>query len=288
MSPNTLGALLMMASMACFTANDALVKIIGSDLPLMQLLLLRGLLTTAIIYIVARRLNGLRFDVSPKDRGLIALRSGAEVLTAFFFLQALIHLPLANATAILQVLPLTVSLGAAIFLGEKLGWRRLVAILVGFLGMLLIVRPGPDGFSIWSIYAVIAVFGVTLRDLATRRLSADVPSMTVTLAAAVAIVVFSAVGSLGTDWQPMTPRLGALIVGAAVFVLGGYYFSVQVMRVGDIAAIAPFRYTSLVCALIIGWLVFGDWPDPITLVGAAIVVATGLFTLYRERVSRGS
>lgn len=286
MTPNTIGALLMMGSMASFTINDTFIKMIGTDLPLMQLLLLRGLLTSALIYIAARRLGALRLRLSRKDWGLIALRCFGEVTAAYFFLQALINMPLANVTAILQVLPLTVSLGAALFLGESFGWRRLVAILIGFAGMLLIVRPGPDGFSIWSVYALIAVAGVTLRDLATRRISAEVPSLTVTMAAAVAVVAFAGVGSLSVEWQPVTPRLAVLILGAACFVLGGYFFSVQVMRQGEIAFIAPFRYTSLIFALVLGFVVFGDWPDPLTLAGAGVVVATGLFTLYRERVSR--
>ena len=286
MSPNMLGALIMMASMACFTINDAMIKLTLGPIPLMQLLFLRGLLTTIMILLLARALGQLRFNIPRQDWGRIAMRSFSEVAAAYFFLSALQHMPLANVTAILQVLPLTVSLGAALFLQEPLGWRRLLAIGIGFVGMLLIVRPGAEGFSTWSIYALIAVFFVTTRDLATRRISKDVPGLTVTLCASILVVLFFGTASLFIEWQPVDAYNGSLIVGAAVVVMGAYYFSVQTMRVGEIGFIAPFRYTSLIWALVLGLVIFGDYPDRLPLIGAAIVVSTGLFTLYRERLAQ--
>ena len=283
MSPNTTGALLMMASMAAFTLNDTLLKLTNGAVPLAQLLFLRGVLSSVLIYALARSLGALRFHVARRDWGLIAIRSAAEVGAAYFFVTALLNMPLANVTAVLQALPLTVAVGAALVFREPLGWRRMSAILIGFMGMLLIVRPGVDGFSLWSGYALMAVLCVTLRDLATRRLSVHVPSMTVTLASSLAVTVSFGLASTLTDWVPVTLPLAALIGAAAVFIIGGYFFSIRAMRVGEISFIAPFRYTGLVWALVLGWLVFGDWPTNLTLLGAGIVVATGLFTLYRER-----
>ena len=283
MSPNTTGALLMMASMAAFTLNDTLLKLTNGAVPLAQLLFLRGVLSSVLIYALARSLGALRFRVARRDWGLIAIRAAAEVGAAYFFVTALLNMPLANVTAVLQALPLTVAFGAALVFREPLGWRRMSAILIGFMGMLLIVRPGVDGFSLWSGYALMAVLCVTLRDLATRRLSVHVPSMTVTLASSLAVTVSFGLASTLTDWVPVTLPLAALIGAAAVFIIGGYFFSIRAMRVGEISFIAPFRYTGLVWALVLGWLVFGDWPTNLTLLGAGIVVATGLFTLYRER-----
>jgi S-adenosylmethionine uptake transporter len=283
MSANQIGALFMMASMACFVMNDTLFKVTDGAVPLFQLLFLRGILTTTLVIVLARRLGSLHFNIARRDWGLIGLRSAAEMGAAYFFVTALFNLPLANVTAILQVLPLTVTLGSALFFKEAVGWRRMTAILIGFIGMLLIVRPGSDGFNLYSIYALMAVLSVTVRDLATRRLSNDVPSMTVTLSASLTVMIFSGVASLATPWVGISALNGLMIVGASVFILGGYYFSVRVMRVGDVSFIAPFRYTGLVWALILGWFVFGDWPTNLTLMGAGIVVATGLFTLYRER-----
>lgn len=283
MSANINGALLMIASMACFTFNDAFLKATNGELPLFQLLFLRGLLATAFIAALAHRNKAWRFDISIRDWSFICMRSVAEVAAAIFFVTALLNMPLANATAILQMLPLTITLGSALFLREAVGWRRFAAIAVGFLGMLLIVRPGADGFSIWSVFAVLAVFCVTVRDLSTRRISAQVPSLLVTFAASLSVLVASGLASLFTDWAPVTPQLGGMVFAASVFIIGGYFFSVQVMRAGDVSFIAPFRYTGLIWALLLGWLFFGDWPTPLTLLGAGLIVATGLFTFYRER-----
>ncbi|NJN05564.1 MAG: DMT family transporter [Rhodobacteraceae bacterium] len=269
--------------MACFTLNDTLMKATNGEVPLFQLLFLRGLLASALIAGLAWSRGALRWDLPLRDWNLIAIRSASEVAAAYFFVTALLNMPLANITAILQVLPLTVTLGAALFFREAIGWRRMLAIAIGFCGMLLIVRPGPEGFSIWSVYALISVLCVTARDLATRRLSRAVPSLMVTLCASTAVFVLAGLASLGTPWEPVSPDMRLLIIAAGLFVVGGYFFSVQVMRVGDVSFVAPFRYTGLIWALVLGWVVFGDWPKPLTLIGAGIIVATGLFTLYRER-----
>lgn len=285
MSANLNGAILMMGSMLAFTVNDALVKLAGAQVPLFQLVTLRGALTCLCLCLLAWRLGALRWRLAPRDRALLVIRCLAELLTTYFFLNALLRMPLANVTAVLQALPLTVSLGAALVFGEPLGWRRLLAIALGFVGVMLIVRPGPDGFDAYAGFALAAVFCVTLRDLVTRRISAAVPSLTVALATAVSVTVAAALASTTDDWVRLTPALSGLIAGASLFILAGYLLSVMVMRTGDVSFIAPFRYTSLVWALILGVLLFGHWPDPVTLLGALIVVATGLFTLYRERAA---
>lgn len=283
MSANVKGALLMMASMACFTINDAFLKATNGALPLFQLLFLRGILASCLIGMLAYNRNAFRFAIHQHDRLLIAGRSVAEIGAAYFFVTALLNMPLANVTAILQVLPLTVTLGSAFFFNEPVGWRRLLAIMVGFWGMLLIVRPGTEGFTIWSAYALLAVVCVTARDLFTRRMSQQVPSLLVTMAASAAVMLSAGTASAFIEWAPVTTELWALLISSTLFIVGGYFFSVQVMREGDVAFIAPFRYTGLIWALALGLFVFGEWPAPLTLTGATIIVATGLFTLYRER-----
>ncbi|SHJ80277.1 S-adenosylmethionine uptake transporter [Shimia gijangensis] len=286
LSDNMKGALLMIFSMACFTFNDTFLKLVGPQMPLFQLLFLRGVVTTVLIYVMARRMGAIKLRLPAADWGMIGLRTASEIGAAYFFVTALMHMPIANVTAVLQVLPLTVTLGGALFFGEKVGWRRFLAIAIGFTGMLLIVRPGPEGFDTYAIYALGAVVCVTGRDLSTRRMSSQVPSMTVTLSASLGVLLFSAVATLGETWVPITQRDALLIGGASVFIIGGYLFSVMVMRVGEVGFIAPFRYTGLLWALLLGLVVFGDWPDAITLLGAAIVVATGVFTLFRESRAR--
>lgn len=282
LSDNTRGALLMMVSMAAFTFGDTCVKLASTSLPLSQLLVLRGIFASVVILMIARRLGALRLDLPARDWRLIALRALAEVGAAWFFLTALFNMPIANVTALLQMMPLTVTLGSAIFFGEPVGWRRWVAIAIGFGGMLLIVRPGSDGFNEYSVFALIAVLCVTVRDLATRRMSKEVPSLTVTLSASVAVLVFAGFLSLGEEWQPLDARLWMLVAAMSVFIIGGYLFSVLAMRIGEVSVVSPFRYTGLIWALILGWLVFGEWPVALTFIGAGIIMATGVFTLLRE------
>ncbi|WP_159978197.1 DMT family transporter [Roseobacter cerasinus] len=283
LSPNITGALLMMAAMACFTINDALIKATGGAVPLFQLLVLRGFLATALIGVLAWSLGAFQARVPRQDWNWIALRSASEVGAAYFFITALLNMPLANVTAILQVLPLTVTLGSALIYREAVGWRRMTAITIGFCGMLLIVRPGADGFTIWSVYALIAVLCVTARDLIMRRISNAAPSLLVTFSASLGVLLAAGAGSLTITWAPLTPTLGMLVSTSSVFIVGGYYFSVQVMRQGDVSFVAPFRYTGLLWALVLGWLVFGEWPALLTLVGAGVIVSASAYTMVRER-----
>ncbi|MEM7061356.1 MAG: DMT family transporter [Pseudomonadota bacterium] len=283
MTPNVQGAVLMTGSMAAFTLNDALVKFLGQDLPLAQVIVLRGALTTVFLGLLAHYMGQFHLRFAARDRVLVGVRCLSEVAIAYFFLNALLYMPLANVTAVLQALPLTVTLGAAVFFGEHIGWRRILAIAVGFAGMLLIVRPGTEGFTIYAIYALIAVALITVRDLVTRRMSRDVPSLMVTFATALAVAVAAGSVSTVTEWAPISWTLIGLIGLASVFILLGYLFSVMVMRVGDVGFVAPFRYSGLIWALLLGWVIFDEWPDPVTIFGGALIVAAGLFTLFRER-----
>ena len=282
-SDNLKGALFMTAAMLTFLVNDSLMKASSDEVPLMQAIAVRGVGTTLLLAVVCLALGGVRLRMPRRDAWKVAARTVAEAASAGLYIAALFHLPLANATAILQALPLTVTLAGALFLREPVGWRRLSAILLGFVGVLLIVRPGPDGFNHYALLAILSVGAVTVRDVVTRSLGPAVPSLTVALAAAVGVMLFGFAGTAGTPWVPLGLKAGLQLSGAAGAIILGYLFSIRAMRVGEIGAVTPFRYTSLLFALVSGLVVFGDWPDPLTLLGAGIVVATGLFTLYRER-----
>jgi len=282
LSDNLTGAIFMMVSMAAFTINDMFMKIMSGSVPLIQLIFLRGVLTTLAVSLLAWRMGTFRGRIAGGDRVLVAIRTGAEICATYFFLTALTHMPLANVTAILQALPLAIAVAAALFLGEGFGWRRLVAILVGFAGVMLIVRPGAEGFNVFSLYGLTAVGFVTIRDLSTRRLSRDTSSMLVTWVTAVSITLVYGLASITVDWAPMTWTNSGLLLLASGSVIGGYLFAIMVMRVGEISFVAPFRYTGLIWALVLGWLAFGEWPSTITLIGAAIVAGSGIFTIIRE------
>lgn len=282
-SDNLRGAGLMVISMAAFTFNDTSIKALGPEVSLAQAIFLRGVLSTALIYLAGRAMGTVRLRLPRRDWVLIVVRSLADLGATFLFLSALMQMPIANLHAIMQALPLTVALAAALVFSEPLGWRRLIAIAIGFFGVMLIIRPGTEGFNVYSLYGVGAVGFVTVRDLAARRLSPETPSITAALVGAAVIMAASGVVTLMQGWSPVAPRDLGLLTLAGFFIFAGYLASVMTMRVGEIGFIAPFRYTGLIWALIMGWLVFGDWPRPVTLIGAALVVATGLFTLYREQ-----
>ncbi|QXT39670.1 DMT family transporter [Gymnodinialimonas ceratoperidinii] len=283
MTPNLKGSLLMMGSMAAFTLNDVVVKLLADELPLFQIVFLRGLLTTLLLTLTVAAFGKLSFHVPRPDRGKVALRTLFEIVAMVTFLTALINMQIANATAILSALPLAVTLGAALMFKEQVGWRRLSAICVGAFGVLLIVQPGAEGFNSYSLLALVTVVLVAGRDLVTRSFSPELPSMTVAVITAAAICVFGGVMMVTEEWVPLQADHAALLALAAFFIIGGYVFSILVMRVGEVAVTAPFRYSSLVFALVMGWLVFAELPNALALTGAVIVVVMGVFTLIRER-----
>lgn len=282
-SDNARGAIYMNVSMAAFTLNDTAMKAVTQSLPLFEAIMLRGLLATVGLIVLGLAMGSLRWNLSARDRVVIAIRSLAEVGGTALFLGALIHMPLANLSAILQALPLAVTLAAALFLKETIGWRRMVAIIVGFIGVLIIIRPGPDGFDVWSLMGLGSVACVVVRDLSTRFLSRDVPSVNVAVAASIAVTLMGGIVTGVKGWQPITQTEGLLVCAAAFALLFGYMFSVMVMRIGDIGFVAPFRYTALLWAIFLGWVFFGAFPDELTLLGASLVVGSGIFTLVRER-----
>lgn len=285
-SDNTRGVIYMNVSMLAFTVNDSFMKAVTHTMPLYEAITLRGGLSTLALLVMAAMMGHLRLWPAPRDRGVIALRSLAEIAGTALFLTALMHMPLANLSAIMQVLPLAVALAAAVFLGAPLGWRRMTAILAGFVGVMIIIRPGAASFDIWSVLGLASVACVVLRDLSTRALSPGVPSATVAIWAAATVTVMGLAGAMVEGWKAVTLTEALHVTAAAAALIVGYMSSVMVMRVGDISLIAPFRYTALLWAILLGWLAFGTLPDGWTLIGAAIVVASGLFTLWREHGGR--
>lgn len=284
-SDNLRGAAYMTLGMGGFIVNDTLMKAVSADMGMFQAVFLRGVFALLLIGAFAWRAGALFYRFPSGGRKLLALRVVGEIGGTVCFLTALFNMPIANATAILQMLPLAIALGASVFLREPVGWRRYLAIGLGFLGVLIIIRPGTDGFQAHSIWALAAVMFLVLRDLATRRFPADVPSVFVSLTTAVAITMVGGLLSMTEVWAAVAPATLTLLAAAAVFLFVGYIFCVMGMRVGEIGFVSPFRYSILIWAIPLGYFVFGDTPDRWMIAGSAIVVATGLYTLYRERVA---
>ncbi len=272
----------MTAAMAGFGFNDMLVKAATRTLPTGEIIVIRGTISTLLVFLLALYLGALR-PLKTVLHPMLALRVLAEVTATFTYIYALGQLPLANAGAILQFLPLAVTLGAAMFLGESVGWRRWGAIIAGFLGVLLIIKPGPDGFSVASFLALASVFAAAARDIATKRLPQGIPTVYVTLMTSVAVTIGAGIfiAPLGGWHAPGTLDVTTLAL-AAVCLMIGYLALISGMRTGEISFIAPFRYTYMIWALVLSFTVFGDLPDMFMLVGSAIVVASGIYTFYRE------
>ena len=279
---NMRGAGFMTLAMGGFAANDALMKAVLADLPLFQSIALRGVAATLLILLLAWR-RGALVVPSRADARTLGWRSLGELGATACFLTALAAMPLANATAILQAMPLAVTLAAALFLGEEVRWRRWSAILVGFAGVLLIVRPGTEGFDGDSLWALAAVGFMTVRDLTTRRLSPATPSLFAALCTSAAITAAAALAAGFVERAPVPTEHALRLAGAAGFIVIGYLFIVMAMRTGDIGFVAPFRYAILIIAMILGAVVFGEFPGPLTLAGAALVVGAGLYAFQRER-----
>ena len=286
LSDNLRGILLMCASMAGFTINDTFMKSVTMTLPLFQTIGMRGLIAVVGLGLLVLATRAYRVRLNRRDAGLILLRSLADVAATVTFLTALLHMPLANLSAILQALPLLITLGAAVVYGDKIGWRRMSAILAGLVGVLIIIRPGTEGFDRWALLGIASVAFVVVRDLSVRPLQGQVPSALVALGAAVGVTLMGWIGAGLQGVEPVSTTEAAKVLGAGLFLIVGYLSSVMAMRTGDIGLVAPFRYTSLLWAIVLGLLVFGDLPDFWTLFGASIVIAAGLFTLWRERALR--
>ncbi|WP_439618517.1 DMT family transporter [Shinella sp.] len=283
---NAKGALFMVVAMAGFTCNDALVKSVTDAMNVGQIMFVRGLMTTVLVVAIAWWMGALgswRVMLQPA----LLLRLVAEILASLAYISALGAMPLANTASILQALPLAVTLGAALFLGEQVGWRRWLAIIAGFAGVLIVIRPGPEGFSMAAVYVIASVVGAAARDLATRRIDPNVSTLFISVITATSITVVG--GALIVPmggWQPMSGDVLSRLAIASVLLLVGYQAIILAMRTGEISFIAPFRYTSLIWAIAIGFLFFGEIPDIWMTVGVAIIVASGLYTFYRENRRR--
>ena len=283
-SPNARGALFMSIAMAGFTVNDGLTKLVAEAMNMAQVMLVRGVMATLVMLLLAWQWKALK-----KPRAvlhpMVALRVAGETGATICFLSALAHMPIANLAAVMQALPLAVTLGAAFFLNEPVGWRRWSAIIVGFIGILIIIRPGFDAFNAYSLYGVAAVAFATMRDLTTRKIPSDIPSPMISTVTAASVTIAGAVLLVPYGgWSPMSGADFAILVGATLCIVCGYHFIVLSLRAGELSFIAPFRYTALLWAIGLGIVLFADWPDRVMMAGAFLVVCSGLYTLYREQV----
>lgn len=276
----------MSLGMASFIANDGLVKYVSQSLPAAQLIFLRGAMACVLLLGIAQAMGLLRHqggDGASRWRQLlqrqVLLRSMVDAVAGMAYLAALFHLPIGNATAINMATPLFLTLYVATVWRERVSPLRWVLVASGFAGVLLIVQPAADGFNAWALLCLAATMLHAARDLMTRSIPRTVPSMMVTLSTAICVTLLAGLLSLLEGWRPVQASQLGLLAIASVFLCAGYHLVILCMREGDISIIAPFRYSSLLYALLIGWVVWGDIPNLLAWLGIALLVGAGMVML---------
>ncbi|WP_170438993.1 DMT family transporter [Ruegeria arenilitoris] len=281
---NANGILLVIGAMAAFTLEDMFIKHLSVTVPTGQVMIVLGLFCALVFAVMAIVTRKPIFD-SAAWQPLFVIRACTEAVGALSFVTALSLVDLSTVAAVFQAMPLVVTMGAALFLREQVGWRRWSAIGVGFIGVLMIIRPGLDGFRPEALFVVASVIAIAARDLITRRLDARVASAVVALQAYAAVAIAGGVLML-TSAQPLAPlQMGQIgpYFGAVGFGVLGYLGIVTAMRVGEASALTPFRYTRLLFSILAGMWMFGERPDLMTMIGASLIIGSGMYTFIRER-----
>ena len=284
-SENTKGAFLISLAAACYVMSDIFMKFLSSEISIFQITFLRGLLVTFFLFSYCYISKASFFVKEWKDRLVIAIRSILEVIMTYTFLAALFNMNVANANAILQLIPLTVLLGSFAFLRQSPKTHEWIAVLIGCLGALIIIRPGALDFNFFTIHALVAVLCLAARDLLTVRLNKNIPSNIVAFYSALMLTLASFL--LSKD--PMyfgELRNSYFILYTAIFVSIGYIASVAAMRYGDVTFVSPFRYTALLWATIMGFIFFNEIPKLTTLLGGFIIILAGIYIFYKSKENR--
>ena len=273
---------MVLASLAS-VINDGLVRVATDDgLDVYQALFLRGCGMIAI-FIAVGRVRGQRFEHRFLTRSLL-LRVGAEVVVAAAFFAAVIRIEFANAYTILMAAPFAVTAVAA-RRGEHVTRRQYVLVVLGFAGVVAVVRPTADGFSPWSLLVIVAAAALVVREFATQQVAPDTPPRAIALLTAVAITVTAGLISVAMGWGPITVRAVLVLVVACGCLVVGYLFGIESVRVGDLGVSAPFRYTTVVGAVVVGLIFFREMPDALMIVGTTLIVFAGVAATRLDTLS---
>jgi drug/metabolite transporter (DMT)-like permease len=283
---NLRGILSMLAAMACFTTNDMFVKLSSDYFGTAQTIFVRGLFATALVLVIAYARGAL----TPLPRTgwtAISMRTLGETGAALLVIAALFHMPFANVMAVLLALPLVMTVISALLFGEAVRARRWAAVVAGFVGMLLVVQPAGEGFTIYSILVMAGLASLALRDSASRYLPEGVNSLFVAAVAAVVVTAVSGLWALGEPWTPVSARPLIYLACAAAGLIAGIFFITEAMRNGDVSVVAPFFYSTIIWALIYGVAIWGDVPGAPAFAGIVLIVGSGLYVLHREARPHG-
>lgn len=274
---------LMTLAMATFAVGDAMVKIASGHLSIAQTMTGMSLPALFIFGVLAYR-AGDRLASRVMLTWPVVLRNTVEAATALCLVSAFSMAPLSLVVAIMQAVPLLVTIGAAVLLREKVGPRRWIAVCTGLVGVLLMLRPDTGGISLGALLALCGAVGLAARDLVTRVTPVTISTMQMALWGTFALVPGALFMFTVTPEHPAVtlPAVGVVVVASLANAIG-YYAITAAMRLGDVSFVTPFRYSRLVFSLFIAVVFLAERPDALTLLGAAIVIGSGLFVMWRER-----
>ncbi|MEM7284252.1 MAG: DMT family transporter [Pseudomonadota bacterium] len=279
---NASGILFMLLSMSAFALTDTLVKVSSSFLSPAQILffLMGGGL---VIFAAMAKIKGETMISRNAIAPIMLLRYFSEITGMVGMVMALSFVPLSTVGAITQAAPMLVTVGAIFFLGEKVSWRRWTSIAVGFLGVLLIVQPGTEGFNVSVLWAVLAMVGMAIRDLTTRLTPSDVPSTSLATYTMVASLPF-AIGWVFYNGERLIPVETDWLIATPMIILGavGYLLLIASIRVAEVSVVTPFRYSRIIFLLVLGVIVFQERPSATMLTGAALIIVSGVYLVWRE------
>jgi len=281
---NTRAILLMVGAMAALALVDTFVKLAARTLPAGQILMVTSALTAAMFVLWVWK-EGERVFTREFVHPVMLWRAGGEVLAAIGFITALSLAPLSTVTAVGQAQPLVVTLGAAIFLKESVGWRRWLAVMLGMLGMLIIIRPGFGDFDPNLLWVLVYIVGLTMRDLVSRRLPAGISNAR---AVAMSMVPVPVAGffimTIWGGWHPIEGITYLWLFNVSAFMALALWLITASLRAGEVSAVIPFRYSRILFALALAYPIFGEVPDALTCLGVVIIVGSGMYAFWRERI----
>jgi len=280
---NLRGILAMTVCQVFFLANDTFTKLAVAHIPATEIMALRGVVASLIVLGLAWRLGVLPRWGTLRNP-IVFARAAVEALVATIFLTALAFVTLGDITVVLQATPLILVALSAVFLKEHVGWRRWLAVVAGFAGVLLIVRPASAAFNAYTLLALVAAFLIAFRDLLTKRIAGTIPSIVVTLATTLTVCVVGFAGAAFQDWKPIDATLAFYLTASAAFVASGNYLVIRALREAEVSVVSPYRYSAVLWAMLLGFLVWGDVPDWLAVMGAGLVVGAGLYSFHREAV----
>jgi drug/metabolite transporter (DMT)-like permease len=283
---NLRGIAFMVIATGVFSTNDVLMKLATTGLPPYEVLFIRGVMASILMFpmiVFTGNLKNLRHVV---DKWVL-IRNSFEFMAVLCFIVALANMPIADLSALGQISPMLLLLGVSIVYREKIGVQRMALITLGFAGALLVAQPGLKGFSPYMVLGLLCAMGTAARDIAGRKIGTNVPAPVVAYATLLLVMVGSGIVTFTfEDWVMPTPRHLLLLAGSGLFLSLGHLFIFMSYRNGATGAVAPFYYLFSVWAVLSGFFVFGTFPNTLALVGIGLIVASGVAVVLLDERRR--